>query len=113
MIFRHHDAGYAHLHLLVNRITFDGDVVSDSNNYKKSEQVLRTLERKYNLVQVNPCQNSKVRAATKDEIEKVIRTESASDKMLLQEKVKTIIVRSKTLTDLIANCETGPTDYCR
>jgi len=105
MIFRHHDAGHRHLHLLVNRITFDGDVVSDSNNYMRSEQILRTIERQYNLVQVGPSHNSKVRAATKDEIEKVIRTGSASDKMVLQEKMKLLITQSKTLTDLIAKGE--------
>jgi len=105
MIFRHHDAGHGHLHLLVNRITFDGKVVSDSNNYKRSEQALRTIERRYNLVQVNPSQNSQLRAATKDEIEKVIRTGAASDKMVLQEKMKMIIAGSKTLTGFIANCE--------
>jgi hypothetical protein len=38
--------------LLVNRITFDGEVVSDSNNYKKSEAILRRLEQQYNLVTV-------------------------------------------------------------
>lgn len=105
MIFRHHDAGHGHLHLLVNRITFDGDVVSDSNNYRRSEQLLRTIEQQYDLVQVDPSRNSKVRAATKDEIEKAIRIGSASDKMVLQEKMKTIIARSKSLTDFIANCE--------
>jgi hypothetical protein len=49
MIFRHYDAGHPHIHLLVNRISFEGDVVSDSNNYKKSEKVLRALEYRYNL----------------------------------------------------------------
>lgn len=35
LIFRHYDANHPRLHLLVNRIGFDGTVVSDSNNYKK------------------------------------------------------------------------------
>ena len=52
MIFRHYDADHPHIHLLVNRICFDGSVVSDSNNYKKSEAVLRKLEYRYNLVKV-------------------------------------------------------------
>lgn len=85
-IFRHNDADHPHLHLLVNRITFDGKVVSDSNNFKRSEQVLRTIERQYNLVQVNQSKNSPLRAASKDELEMVIRTGTPSDKMLLQDK---------------------------
>jgi hypothetical protein len=52
MIFRHHDSDHPHLHLLVTRISFDGTVVSDSNNYRKSEKILRELEYRYNLVSV-------------------------------------------------------------
>lgn len=91
LIFRHHDAGHPHLHLLVNRIRFDGSVVSDSNNYKKSEDILRTLERRYNLTAVAPSKEVKQRAAKKDEIEMAIRTGKPSEKMLLQEKLKQLI----------------------
>jgi len=49
LIFRHHDADHPHLHLLVNRISFDGKVVSGSNNYKRSEAILIKLEQQYNL----------------------------------------------------------------
>jgi len=52
MIFRHHDSDHPHLHLLVNRISFDGTAVSDSNNYRKSEKILRELEYRYSLVSV-------------------------------------------------------------
>jgi len=52
LIFRHYDAVHPHIHLLVNRITFDGEVVSDSNNYHRSEQLLREIEERYNLIQV-------------------------------------------------------------
>jgi hypothetical protein len=68
-IFRHFDAGHPHLHLLVNRIRFDGSVVSDSNNYKKSEDILRELESRYKLTTVAPSKEVKQRAAKKDEIE--------------------------------------------
>jgi hypothetical protein len=90
LIFRHYDAGHPHLHLLVNRIRFDGSVVSDSNNYKKSEDILRRLEIKYQLTTVAPSKEVKLRAAKKDEIEMAIRTGKPSEKMLLQEKLKQI-----------------------
>jgi hypothetical protein len=51
-IFLHHDADHPHLHLLVNRICFDGSIVSDSNNFKKSEAIVRVLENRYGLTQV-------------------------------------------------------------
>ena len=52
IMFRHNDAGHPHFHILVNRIGYDGSVVSDSNDYARSEKVLRDLEKKYNLTQV-------------------------------------------------------------
>jgi hypothetical protein len=106
MIFRHHDADHMHLHLLVNRITFDGDVVSDSNNYKKSEAVLRQLERQYNLKPVEPSSKVQQRAAKKDELEMVIRTGKPSDKMVIQELLRKIVASKKlTLTELIKQGE--------
>jgi hypothetical protein len=54
LVVRHYDAEHPHIHLLVNRIRFDGSVVSDSNNYHKSQSVLRRLEQQYNLVPLSP-----------------------------------------------------------
>ena len=96
-IFRHYDADHPHLHLLVNRIGFDGSVVSDSNNYKKSEAILRQLEQLYNLLPVESSRNAAQAAATKDELEMVIRTGMPSDKMLLQEIMKQLL-KQKRLT---------------
>lgn len=60
LIFRHYDADHPHIHILANRITFDGDVVSDSNNFQRSEQLLRRLEYLYNL---KPVEQSNFRSA--------------------------------------------------
>lgn len=49
LIFRHYDAEHPHLHVLANRISFDGSVVTDSNNYKRSEALVRKLEKQHNL----------------------------------------------------------------
>lgn len=52
LIFRHYDAEHPHVHVLANRICFDGSVVTDSNNYKRSEALVRKLEKQYNLLSV-------------------------------------------------------------
>jgi hypothetical protein len=57
LIVRHHDAKHPHIHLLVNRIRFDGTLVSDSNNYRKSQSALRRLEKQYNLITLQPYSN--------------------------------------------------------
>ncbi|MDB5024208.1 MAG: hypothetical protein JWP78_1963 [Mucilaginibacter sp.] len=61
LIVRHHDADHHHVHLLVNRVKYDGSVVSDSNNYHKSQATLRRLEQQYELVPLQQVRQEQVR----------------------------------------------------
>lgn len=105
LIFRHYDADHPHLHLLVNRISFDGSVVSDSNNYKKSEAIVRQLEKKYSLQKVLPSKHATKKAPKANEVEMVFRTGKPSDKMALQEKLIKIINNSGSIYDIIRQGE--------
>ncbi|MDT3403757.1 relaxase/mobilization nuclease domain-containing protein [Mucilaginibacter terrae] len=106
LIFRHYDADHPHMHLLVNRITFDGKVVSDSNNYKRSESILRTLEKKYGLAQVASSKLADTKAAKKDELEMVMRTGEPSKKMVLQEILSRLLDEPKlTMQEFIKRGE--------
>lgn len=49
---KHIDTGHLHLHIVANRIGFDGRTVSDSNNFKKIASYCRKMELKYRLTQV-------------------------------------------------------------
>ncbi|HEY5746099.1 MAG TPA: relaxase/mobilization nuclease domain-containing protein [Chryseolinea sp.] len=98
IIFRHYDAGHPHLHILVNRIDYDGKVLSDSNDFARSEKVLRELEKKYNLTNVLPSKQAIKRAATKDELEMIKRTGEMSRKLQLQIIVKDILDGKQSLT---------------
>ncbi|WP_377165380.1 relaxase/mobilization nuclease domain-containing protein [Mucilaginibacter terrae] len=123
MIFRHYDAGHPHIHLLANRIKFDGGIVSDSKNYDHSEALSRKLERLHDLkpvtqskyvaiqtspnnVKVFPTKSTFRRSPKKDEIEMVLRTGQASHKMLVQEKLSLILNQPKrSMPDFIRQCE--------
>lgn len=105
IVFRHHDANHPHIHLLVNRIRFDGSVVSDSNDYKRSEKIVREIEIEFNLQKNISSKNAKVRAPNKNELEMVIRTKTPSKKMMLQNILKNILNKSKNLTEFIKGCE--------
>jgi hypothetical protein len=95
IMFRHYDASHPHLHILVNRIGYDGSVLSDSNDFSRSENVLRKLEKKYDLTQVMPSKEAKVRVITKDELEMIKRTNTPSHKVKLQGIIRKIIQDKK------------------
>ena len=51
----HHDTKHQHVHLVANRIGFDGRTISDSNSYKRIALFCRKMEEQYGLQQVlNP-----------------------------------------------------------
>lgn len=98
ILFRHYDADHPHLHILVNRIGYDGKVLSDSNDFARSEKVLRVLEQKYQLTNVQSSRQASERAITKDELEMMKRTNKPSHKMALQVIIKNALKSKSKLT---------------
>lgn len=98
IMFRHRDADHPHLHILVNRIGYDGKVLSDSNDFARCEKILRELEKRYNLTEVIASKQARERAMTKDELEMMKRTNIPSHKMRLQVIIKDVLASKTTLT---------------
>jgi len=105
IIFRHHDSNHPHCHILATRNRFDGTVVSDSNNYRKSEQIIRDFEKKYRLQTVKSSKQSKLKAPNRDELEMIERTGRPSKKLMLQHQVKEALKQSATMSEFIMNLE--------
>lgn len=104
-IWQHFDADHLHIHVLASRIKYDGSVVSDSNNYQRSEEICRKLEQKYRIETVKSSKEALERAPTKDELEMIQRTGKLSDKMLMQERVKDALSKARTISDFIIQCK--------
>jgi hypothetical protein len=49
LVVKHSERPHHHLHLLAGRVRADGSCVSDSYDYYRSEQILRSLEQRYQL----------------------------------------------------------------
>ncbi len=104
-IWQHFDADHLHIHVLASRIKYDGSVVSDSNNYQRSEEICRKLEQKYRIETVKSSKEALDRAPSKDELEMIQRTGKLSDRMLMQERVKDALSKGDTISDFIIQCK--------
>ena len=65
VIARHHDTDHEHIHIIANRIRMDSSVVSDSWDYRRSEVVVRQLEKEYGL-EASPCSSEQVATKVKE-----------------------------------------------
>lgn len=89
IIYKHTDQDHSHIHIVANRVKFSGDVVSDSQDYKRSEAIVRKLELKYNLTVLKESKKSNV--LSKGEIEKCLRTGEVPERLELQRIINEII----------------------
>lgn len=99
IIYKHIDQDHSHCHIVANRVKFSGDVVSDSQDYKRSEALVRKLEKKYNLTQLIPKQESNV--LSKGEIEKCLRTGNIPERLELQNIILEILNQNVNLKDFV------------
>jgi hypothetical protein len=52
VVITHSDTGHEHLHVVANRIDYDGKTASDSNSYKRMAEFCRSIEKAYGLTAV-------------------------------------------------------------
>jgi len=87
VITRHHDTEHQHIHVLANRIAMDGEVVSEANDYRRQEALMRELEQQFRLQPVHNSSDAPRKSPRKGEIEHSLRTSEASTRLQLQEIV--------------------------
>ncbi|SHI46593.1 relaxase/mobilization nuclease domain-containing protein [Flavobacterium haoranii] len=95
IIYKHTDQDHSHIHIVANRVKYSGDVVSDSQDYKRSEALVRKLEVKYNLTVLKENKESNV--LSKGEIEKCLRTGEAPERLELQRIINEIIKHNQSI----------------
>lgn len=66
VVARHHDTHHEHIHIIASRIRMDGSVVPDSWDYRRSEVVVRQLEKEFGLEAVS-CSSERVATKVKEE----------------------------------------------
>jgi len=106
VVYRHADQDHDHVHIVASRIRLtDGKTVSDSWDYRRSEQVIRKLEREYQLEPVVPSWEREKRASTTDECRFSERTGTASDRNRLQGMLDVVTQNQPTIAEAIAQLQ--------
>lgn len=90
VIIRHHDQPHPHFHLIANRVDNQGQTISDSHNYARSQALLKELSIKHELTPVGQ------RRAQQQRPEQL----QGADRSRHQIR--------QTLEQVLATCSTGP-----
>jgi hypothetical protein len=96
---RHSDTGHEHIHLLANRIRFDGSVTPDSHDWRRQEALMREIERDFGLQRVAPSHEAERRAPTQGEIERSVRTGEPSTRAQLQQLIDAAVQGCRSYTE--------------
>ena len=94
-----------HIHILISRIQLDGKVVSDSQSYRKVEEVLRDIEGRFNFRRVSSSLESNERAMSWLE-HKQAKTgggssSSSNVRVELQQCISKVLTDNPTFTQFI------------
>ena len=98
VITRHNDTEHQHIHIIANRVTMAGGVVSDGKDYARQETLMREIEREYGLQRVEPSKEAMRKAPTKGEIEAAVRTSQPSTRQQLQQICTAAVKDCKSFT---------------
>ena len=103
-VVRHRDSAQEHVHIVASRIRMDGSYVSESQDYKRSEGILRGIEKEYSLKQVTPSRETPHRAPSRYELE-LAKAGVPSTKLQLQSVIDESIRDRPTMSTFLERME--------
>lgn len=105
VVVQHRDTDLDHIHIVASRVDLEGKVVSEWRNKRRSEKIMREIEREYGLQQVAPSRAVQRAAPKRGEIEMFNQTGKLSSKMTMQASVERALKDSPTVTEFIERLE--------
>ncbi|UTG93167.1 relaxase/mobilization nuclease domain-containing protein [Geobacter sulfurreducens] len=109
VVARHTDRDHEHIHIVASRIGLDGKTVSDSNDYYRSEQLIREIEKEFGLERVLSSHERDIedqkKALSAGELHKALETGTPNVKMVLQNHIDVAATYNVTMTDFVKHLE--------
>ena len=90
-VIRHTDTDHPHFHIIANRVGNDGQTISDSHNFARSQKLLRELELKHGL---NVVQEQKQRHSLTN------LPEPDRTRIGLRDEVRSLVASARSLEEL-------------
>lgn len=106
IVVRHFDRDHDHIHIVAARVKLDGTVVDDSWDYRKSQDIIRSLEQEYNLTPVLSSWEVQRRGITKGQYEQQRREEAAA-----QHSTPSVKQQIQDIADLVLPTCTTPEQF--
>ncbi|MBR8839185.1 MAG: relaxase/mobilization nuclease domain-containing protein [Stigonema ocellatum SAG 48.90 = DSM 106950] len=101
ILARHTDTEHNHVHIVASRLRLNGSTVSEWQDYKRSEELIRDLEKKYELTPAPSSFEKERRSPTTGERRLTNRTGETSARKTLQDTIDQLTQDSPTMPDLI------------
>jgi hypothetical protein len=92
---------HEHIHLVTSRVKMDGSVVSDSWDWIRSQDVIRKLEKDFELESVSSSWESDRPEQTKNQIENEKQTGKSTVKRQLADRIDQTLTNTTSLPDFI------------
>ncbi|MEG4167531.1 MULTISPECIES: relaxase/mobilization nuclease domain-containing protein [unclassified Microcoleus] len=100
-VVKHNDTNHDHIHIVASRIRLDGSIVDDSWDYYRSQEVIRQLERDYNLEAVTPSWEIDKRAPTTGEHRYLQSKGNKSVRVQLQDLIDEVTQDKPTMPEFV------------
>ncbi len=102
VIYRHTDTEHDHIHIIANRIRVtDGSAVSDSWNYRRSEILVRRLERQFEMSPTQCSWEKSKRSPSTGEMRRQKRTGEVNKRNQIQNGIEQSLADNPTLAEFI------------
>ncbi len=101
VLVRHNDRGHEHCHIVTSRVDRDGQVVEIDWDYYKSQEVIRPIERDYNLTQIENSWECDRSQRSQAEIQLLEIKQEPSVRRTLQQTIDRIAAQEPSMVELV------------